>query len=271
MLDPPTAPGWLAGLWRRSSIVLADGTVDDTTLVYWGQTETLFVDLRIPADRPDAQGRRSFEDFSDEELLSLAEQKGFAGHVVVDGSMCTWVRYIDFRPDNGRSDQGRLRIDGDTLFEEGDPSSVLGEGYRETYHRQCRAQQRSVALYRPAGQGARENAAVLIVIDDRFLYARARPRPLPQAESLRDLIAAAGNDRELIHGYLDCEVSYGLVSEGWKVANSTIPFREGQRLTERRFSLAPESHVLATDDGNQPWSIVESTLALPELAELMNG
>jgi hypothetical protein len=115
--SPPPAPEWLTGIWRRESIVYSDGTEDRSTCVLWGQTRSRYVDLRIPADRPPARGRRSFDDFSEGELLLLAEQMGFAGHVVLKGDVCTWIRYIDYQPNTGRPDSGRLELNGDALHE----------------------------------------------------------------------------------------------------------------------------------------------------------
>lgn len=276
---PPAAPDWLAGLWRREALVFPDGRADRTTQVFWGQTRSLYVDLRIPADRPAGRGRRSFADFTHAELLRLTDQKGFAGHLVMDGDLCTWVRYIDYRPSTGRPDRGRLRLAGETLYEEGDPSSVLASAYQETYHRECRADRRSIALrsaaVNPDGVEP-DHAAVLVLIDDRFLFARRRAIELPAAESLRDLVLAAGDDRTAIHAYLDCEISLGR-TEGdaaWRILASTIPFREGRSLLPRgSIELAEATGLLIVrgDQGTAHWQIVESTMEPRELARLLAG
>lgn len=276
-LVPVTAPVWLTGLWRRSEILFPDGTADRTTNVLWGQTHTLFVDLRIPTTRPSARGRRSFDDFSLHELRNFADQKGFAGHIVVDGEVCSWVRYIDYRPNNGRPDQGRLRIDGETLYETGDSTSVLGSAYQETYHRERKADRRSVALCKvsqnvSATDGFDHCNAVLIVIDDRFLYARSRRMSLPPAETLSELITAAGEDRNQIYRYLDCEISYGAVDgdTGWQITASTIPFREGQRLMPRGFSAPRDMPGYLQQDDKDAWMVVESSLPTGDLLTLLN-
>lgn len=274
---PPAAPDWLAGLWRREALVFPDGRADRTTQVHWGQTRSLYVDLRIPADRPAVRGRRSFADFSHAELLQLTDQKGFAGHLVMAGDLCTWIRYIDYRPSTGRPDSGRLRLDGDILYEEGDPGSVLASAYHETYRRERRADRRSVALRAVAsnaGSGTRD--AVLVLIDDRFLFARGRAAALPPAESLRDLVLAAGDDRTAIHGYLDCEVSLGgtEANAAWRILSSTIPFREGRALLPRaavELGEAPGTLVVRSDAGAAHWQIVESTMAPGELVRLLAG
>jgi hypothetical protein len=275
---PPAAPEWLAGLWRRDALVFPDGRADRTTQVLWGQTRSLYVDLRIPAERPAVRGRRSFADFSHAELLQLTDQKGFAGHLVIDGNLCTWVRYIDYRPSTGRPDSGRLRFEGETLYEEGDPSSVLASAYQETYHRERRADRRSVALRSVAadpGSADPDTAdAVLVLIDDCFLFARGRAAKLPVAESLRALVLAAGDDRTAIHAYFDCEISLG-GTEGntaWQILASTNPFREGWALLPRasvELAAEPGMLIVRSDQGAAHWQIVESTVPPAELTKLL--
>jgi hypothetical protein len=269
---PPVAPDWLTGLWRRDVIQFPDGTEDRTTRVLWGQTHSLYVDLRIPSTRPSARGRQSFAEFNMDELFCLADQKGFAGHIVMEGVLCSWIRYIDYRPITGRSDQGRLRLDDDTLYEEGDPSSVLATAYREIYRRERRADRLSIALRLLAANDTSAHDGVLVLIDDRYLYARSRLTDLPTAESLRELIAAAGDDRAKIHAYLDCEISFGTLSDGWSVDFSTIPFREGQRLMPRA-SVQPTDEPgiisIAGDHGSECWQIFESSLDKSELLQLL--
>lgn len=279
--NPPPAPEWLVGLWWRESIRFPDGSKDDTTRVYWGQTRRLYIDLRIPRDRPNAEGRRSFDDFSLAELRLLAEQKGFAGHITMADGLCSWVRYIDYRPDTGRSDAGRLRIEGDTLYEEGDPTSILASAYQEIYHRERHATRLCVALrlveHQPAASaGPDATGAILIMIDDRFLFARPRRQALPPAETLRELVDAAGDDRALIHAYLDCEISLGGLGGSylpWSITRSTLPFREGARLWAQgsaRLSDDGQQVIQESDQGRCHWRLVESTLPGRDLVRLIN-
>ena len=68
---------------------------------------------------------------------------------------------------------------------------------------------------------------------DHFAYARNRPKDLPAAPSLAELIAKSQATRETVLGYLDCELSHGYVRGGrvpWEIANSTLPWREGSPL-----------------------------------------
>jgi hypothetical protein len=279
--EPPAAPDWLVGLWRRDSIRFPDGSKDDTTRVHWGQTRRLYVDLRIPKDRPKAAGRRSFDEFSLSELWLLAEQKGFAGHIVMADGICSWVRYIDYRPPTGRADAGRLRVEGDRLYEEGDPDSVLASAYQELYLRERRANRLCASLHLTSHQpsaaaGANATGAVLVMIDDRFLFARPRRLPMPPAETLRELVEAAGDDRGLIHAYLDCEISLGGLAGSyrpWAVAESTLPFREGESLWGQSLTkLSNDGRSLIQESGlgRCEWRLVESSLPREDLVSLIN-
>ena len=274
----PLAPDWLVGLWRRESFTLSDGTVDRTTRVYWGQTKTLYVDIRIPADRPRLPGRRSFGELTRAEIRHLAGQQGFAGHITVVDSQCTWFREVDYQPDTGRPDTGRLRLEGDVLYEVGEAASVIGSGYEEVYQRERRGEERRAALRLVGAQGSEfggeaARGAILVILDDRFLFARPRPVRLPRASRLQDLIDAAGDDRARIQAYLDCEIAMGSIGAPgpWVIELSTIPSREGDRLfasADIAFDDSGKIMQLHCANGASQWHIVESTVSADALAAL---
>lgn len=277
---PPVAPEWVVGLWGRESITLADGTVDRDTQVYWGQTRTLYVDLRIPADRARMSRARTFSALSAEDVRRLAQQRGFAGHISIIGDQCTWFRDIDYQPDTGRPDTGRLRLDGDVLFESGAPESVVGAGYEEVYRRVSRGDRLRAALRQvDAGSSLRADSSspgmIVVLLDDRFLCARARVQKLPAAASLQSLINAAGQDLQRIRSFLDCEVCLGTVGrgDGLQIELSTIPFREGEPLFPPVGADVDESgsHLtLRGPDWVSRWQILETTVAPRDLAVLFS-
>jgi hypothetical protein len=272
------APDWLVGLWRRKSISYSSGARDLTTCCYWGQTRHLYVDIRIPADRPLPATGRSFADYSLKGLQALANQRGFAGHILLQGDRCTWIRCIDYQPDTGRPDTGRLRCDGDVLYEVGEASSVVGDAYVEVYRREAHGRDRLIALRQAHGTGSDAGdarGAVLLIIGDRFLFARPRPTPLPPAETLSEVIEATGPDRSLIHTYLDCEISLGRIEsdhESWTIDLSTIPFREGQRLFPVAVAdVQREMLRLRSDAAIVYWRIIECNLPTDVVTRLFDA
>lgn len=216
-------PPWLRGLWRRQSIAWPDGRVDDTTVVYWLQTASAFVDIRIPADRPDLRDRPSLTALDAAELACLARQGGFAGWTELAGDYCRWHREIDYQPPNGVPDEGRLRLRTDgTLIEEG-----VHEHYVEIWQPvACGSGAPHVG--RPGHDDARDE--ILVVWGEVFLYARGRAAALPHAESLTALVEQGAS----LPALLDCDISLGVREGGrvpWEIRLSTLPFREGQSLT----------------------------------------
>ena len=272
------APDWLLGVWHRLSMRYSDGREDLTTRVLWAQTRSLFVDIRVPAARPSFKGRRSLGDFSLGELRGLARQQGFAGHVEMDGQVCTWVREIDYWPNSGRPDRGRLTLNGDMLTEEGDASSVIGGDYREIYRRE-RGGDRRLALRliedRPTKPGTRAMTdAVLVILGDLVLLARPRLAPLPAGHTLPELVAQAGSDRARLEALLDCEISLGRVGTArrpWRIELSTLPFREGQRLFPRAVaSIGGKTRQLTLRSAARKtcWRIDDTTFSASELRAL---
>jgi hypothetical protein len=270
------APEWVTGVWRRELITLSDGTVDRSTLVYWGQTRSLYVDLRVPVDRRRISAAQSFGDLSARDIRLLARQRGFAGRIVIVGDRCTWFRDIDYQPDTGRPDTGRLRLDSDLLYETGEATSVIGAGYEEVYHRERRGDRLRAALRLVKTEGVpfdgrAGSEGILVLLDDRFLFARSREVSLPAAECLQSLIDDAGPDRNLVHAYLDCEVSLGTIGPHahWQIDLSTIPFREGQRLfapATSEITQAGSHLILRSSDAASHWEVCDTSVTLDILA-----
>jgi hypothetical protein len=275
------APEWVTGIWRRDLITLSDGTVDSDTRVYWGQTRSLYVDIRVPADRTRCSPAQSFSDLSRQDFRLLARQRGFAGHVSIVGDQCTWFRDIDYQPDTGRPDTGLLRLDGDCLYETGEASSVIGAGYEEVYRRERRGDRLRVALRLVKAEGVpfdgqAATRSILVLLDDRFLFARSRKVLLPAAECLQSLIDDAGSNRNLIQAYLDCEVSLGTIGPHalWQIDLSTIPFREGRRLfapATAEITGAGTNLILRTSDAASHWQICETSVSPNVLAATFTG
>jgi hypothetical protein len=212
----------LAGLWRRSLIVRADGTRDTETWVRWLQGPSLYADLRQPAGRPDFSGVRCLRDLTMPQLDWMAAQDGFAGQLLVDDAIFEWRRDIDFQPPGPTPDRGLLERDGDVMIE---------AGYHSPYIEHWRAESGPPPLYalrlRDSAAGC---AGQIVRAGDLFSYARGRAACLPELADLRACIAGAGSVA-LAQDMADCEISFGAVTAaGWTIERSTLPFREGRRL-----------------------------------------
>lgn len=226
-----TVPPELCGLWRRVVLETPDAPPDTTTRVYWLQTPTLYVDLRIPSPRVLAEPRADLASASDADLAVLATQAGFAGQTFFDGGLCRWLRAVDYQPPTGIPDEGRLEIGGERIVEHG-----VHVPYREVWERVEHSIGDWIARswVEPAGRSA-GRICHLVTGGDWFLFSRARAGagPLPPAWSLAELIATRGFGRTEIAALLDFEISLGRRgADGapWIVELSTLPAREGQPL-----------------------------------------
>ena len=262
---PEAGPGVKVpvGTWQRDWVRRNGGPSDRATLVRYVQTPSAFGDLRIPEALPDLTGQTSLADLTDDQLLALAHQNGFAGTTTVSGTNATWHHDIDFQPSSKAPDVGRIEELGPgKMFEH-----ALDDSYVESW---------SVLDARPGAFAARvaQDEHVLFVLavsGQHFVYARARKRDLPAGKSLVELIARTRPDRSTVMQYLDCEISYGN-THGWWIESSTLPWLQGKRLAfADRIGIGGDGQPLAvTPLHGEVWSFPVNTLEPDELQTLFS-
>jgi hypothetical protein len=254
------------GAWQRDWISRHGGARDASVTVRYVQTPSVFGDVRIRGDRPELAGAASFADLSDDQLLALAKQNGFAGYTTIDGANATWHHEIDFQPSDESADIGRIEPAGDgKMFEH-----ALDGSYVESWSALGGAERPFLAV--KVARGDRVDR-LLAVAGDHFVYARARPTALPTADSITAAIARTGATREAIIGFLDCEISYGN-TRGWQIIRSTLPWQEGKRLAfvDRividASGLPAPAAAEAEANAEGDWSFPVNTFAAAELRAL---
>jgi hypothetical protein len=247
-------PHELAGLWRRSLLVRADGTRDITTSVSWLQGERTFIDLRQPATLPAAASfGRCRNELSRAGCLELAEQQGFAGRLNFDGVYFEWVRSLDFQPPTASADAGSLGWDGNVLVERG-----RDVAYLEHWQREAAAPPRPVCALK-----LRDNAegvqGFLLRIGDCFMFARDRAAAVTPQHTLRQCIEQVPSLAEA-RALVDCEISLGEVRAGsLYITASTLPYRVDDVLDPRlaRSALAVSDRTSAGTLCQRSFEIVE--------------
>lgn len=246
----------LHGLWHRSLLVRPDGTRDTSTWVAWLQGPSFYADLRLPAGRPSFHGVCCRNDITASQLTWLARQEGFAGRLERDGAFFVWRRALDFQPEALAADAGALRLEGGIMIEEGRDIA-----YVEHWHPQTEPTPPLCAVRlrdRETGRGG-----FMVRAGTSFMYARAgAAASLPPGLSLGACVESAGSlarAQELV----DCEISLGRVGpEGWLIARSTLPYREGARLDPETRRQSPDRCRTGdvTPDGapaSRDWEIME--------------
>jgi hypothetical protein len=249
-------PPFPTGLWRRLSMTYPDGRSDMTTRVLWLQTQSIFADLRVKADRPDAVG---FAQMPDEILLDLAQSQGFAGVLEVDGSICRWRRQIDFEPPGGPPDEATFAIKGNRLIETG-----IHAAYVEVWER-VTAPDVPLTAFRLDGP----TAGYLVLAGTQFIEIIDRPKKVPPAKDLAHLVQQHldAGDRAAAVALVDMRINFGEISHGeWRIDLATLPWLEGTTLAPMEFD--PETGTLTSE---RRWTLVDSTLSVNELNAWLKG
>ena len=224
-------PAEYIGVWQRDLLETAI-IKDDTTLVLWMQTQQYHIDIRVPAACTNIRKVSSLEDYTDEELLLLASQQGFAGITQVTPStakssdICQWHREFDFQPQTDARDIGKMVFtDANTMIETG-----LDDVYLEVWRR-LESSQKPCSFEFITGKNRKglTTRAYYMRAGNFVGYARSRQIILPKAASLIDAIYTIKPVRDELLDWLDMEISFGemIDEQHWKIMYSTLLFKQG--------------------------------------------
>lgn len=261
-------PARLTGVWRRDLITTTDGLHDDTTRVFWLQTRSWYVDIRVPADRPSHPGAAGLGDYAPDDLAALAQMQGFAGQLTVDPRICRWRRDLDFQPPNGVADEGTWDLDGEVMIERG-----LDGRYEEVWRRTPDSHGPRLAFAldsAPAGSAPR---GLLVVAGDCFMTIEDRAIALPFGPTLGDVVAGAlaAGDLARARAALAMPITYGRIAGGaapWEVQLSTWPWLEGQGLwPPASTAFDPASGILheVRGDVQRSWRLLDSSVSADQI------
>ena len=226
-------PDLLYGCWKRAWIEFSDGSIDDSSRVYWLQTPSRMVDVRVAADRPHLADRAGLSDCTLDELRAIACSDSSSGYtecgpVVLDdagvrtatASWHTRGHGVNFQPVSAFPEPGLMSWSDDgTVMVERAPSGAYAEQWQLVL-------------------GSRDPLSVT-ELGDRQLYragdvavlVRDRSIQIPRVARLPDLLDDYGHDRPMIEALLDCEFSVAERMGGeWTITTSTLPWREGNVL-----------------------------------------
>ena len=206
----------IQGHWVRHWIK-APGFEDHRTRVHWMQVGPDYADVRVPLDRPDLSGTAALSDLPAQVLCDLAKAEGFAGHVTLDGRLCTWHREINWHGEPEGLDVGEISFDPQGRMIE---TGVHAE-YTELWARRDA----------PAAQAIRFKgggySGHLVCVGDRFVLGIGtvdKPSSKPLVSALQSGTIPQGIER-----LFDGIHAMGRWSDGTAIAEiSTHPFCDGK-------------------------------------------
>ena len=226
-------PDLLYGCWKRSWIELSDGSIDDSSRVYWLQTPSRMVDVRVAADRPALADRTGLHDCTIDELRSIARSDSSSGYtecgpVTLDAggqrtataSWHTRGHGVNFQPVSAFPEPGLMSWSDDgTVMVERAPSGAYVEQW-QLVPGSCDP----LSVSEVGGHQLYRAGDVAVLVRDRTI-------PIPRMARLTELVDDHQHDRQMIEALLDCEFSVAeRAGAEWIITTSTMPWREGQVL-----------------------------------------
>ena len=204
------------GHWVRDWIK-APGFEDHTTRVHWMQAGRDFADVRIPLERPDLGKARCLQDLDSTALRALAQAEGFAGHVTLEESTCTWHREVNWHGTPDAADIGAISFDAQGRMIE---AGVLAD-YTELW------EQRATGATKTLRFGNDTYSGLLIMSDEVGVVGIGRDTK-PASKPILDALTE-GRLPEDAHLLFDgihalCQISGGTVM----ATLATDPFLEGK-------------------------------------------
>lgn len=229
-LDDVAFPRHLLGAFRRKSITFCTGVTDETTQVYWFQSRSFTIDLRLPDDGG----------------TPLTERQGWVGDTLWDGDLeqLSWSVTASYQPRNQWPEPASFRYIGNSILEFA-PSGAYVEDWRQQAERGPIMGLRLMSVIESKGRREVPMAGGLILAGRHLAYAQSR---LPDIDhrllAVGDLESALATGAVSAHDIESHEVSVAIGSD--TVALSTRTALIGQSILSGVFELQDDGSIILT-------------------------
>lgn len=232
-----SVPDWMLGYFKRYAISFADGTTDVQTNVCWLQSRNFTIDLRLPIASQQVAAK-NLEDYSADELLTLANYEGWEALCDWQGETLSW-RETDYslQLHNRWIEPGVLKRFGNCMIEFA-PSGAYVEDWRLQPSssgplvglRLIEERNIETGIVRHRGGG-------LIICGDYASLVLGRSQkiePTQAYNSLRALAVEAQGQPDKLAALFNFETSVakGSIADGYRILLSTKADRVGEALCE---------------------------------------
>lgn len=220
-------PRNLLGAFRRKSISFCTGVTDETTVVYWLQSKSFSIDLRL----------------TEAAATPLTDRQGWIGDTLWDGDtrQLSWQIARSYQPSNQWPEPAMLSFVGNCVLEFA-PSGAYVEDWRQKSSRGPLLGLRLVSMIdeRTGVEHAMDGG--LLLAGEHAAFAQSRlPRideAIGRAASLEAALAADIATPEEVESY---EVSVAI--GGSIITHSTQPHRMGEPVGAGNFSIRLDGKV----------------------------
>lgn len=220
-------PRNLLGFFRRKSISFCTGVTDEVTIVYWVQSKTFSIDLRL----------------SEAGSTPLTERQGWVGDTLWDNStrQLSWHIERSYQPRNQWPEPAMLSFIGNCVLEFA-PSGAYVEDWRQQV---VEGPYLGLRLLRMVDQVTGDETPLsggLVVAGKDVAYARSR---LPHVD---DALQRSGCLEAALAGGIATEPeieSYevSIATGGRDITYSTQAHRQGDRIDAADFSIRPDGLI----------------------------
>ena len=220
-------PHWILGSFRRKSITFFDGTTDERTVVYWFQSRSFSIDLRLP----------------DGNDTALTDRQGWIGTTMWDAQaeLLSWDVRLGYQPRIQWPEPAKLYPIGNSILEFA-PSHAYVEDWRQQSNSGILLGLRLVER-RDERNGARHDMdGGLIVAGEHVAYVLSRPPAEEVAlQGKTDLALALARGAVSAEGIESYEVSIAI--GGTRITCSTQRGKVGQQLDLDGFAIELDGRV----------------------------
>lgn len=220
-------PRNLLGTFRRKSISFCTGVTDETTVVYWLQSKTFSIDLRLP----------------EAAATPLTERQGWVGDTLWDNAtrQLSWQIARSYQPSNQWPEPARLSFIGNCVLEFA-PSGAYVEDWRQKSSSGPLLGLRLVSMINETTGQETPMDGGLVIAGEHAAFAQSRlpqvDKALQRASSLEKALAAGIANEAEIESY---EVSVAI--GGRAITYSTQPHRQGETIGSGDFSIRSDGKV----------------------------
>ena len=224
--QPEIIPGFLYGAFRRKSISFFNGLTDENTIVYWFQSRSFTIDLRLKSQIETA----------------VQERQGWIGNTIWDSTnqLLSWEvkDYANYQNHVQWPEPARLHAIGNCILEFS-PSNVYVEDWRQqVQHGLFLGLRLQSALDIQSGQTLEMDGG-LIICADHMAYALTRLPEVQSAVAQMDLKAVDPTVFVLVESF---EVSIG--ADGQAKTYSTRSSETGKAFNLENFEVLNESSLV---------------------------
>ena len=224
--QPEIIPGFLYGAFRRKSISFYNGLTDENTIVYWFQSHSFTIDLRLKSQTGTA----------------VQERQGWIGNTFWDNAsqLLSWdvKDYANYQNHVQWPEPARLHAIGNCILEFS-PSNVYVEDWRQqVQHGLFLGLRLQSALDVQSGQELEMDGG-LIICADHIAYALTRLPEVQSAVAQMDLKAVDPTVFALVESF---EVSIG--TDGQAKTYSTCSSETGKAFNLENFEVLNGSSLV---------------------------